>query len=205
MNAHRTNPRPLVLASSSPRRVDLLRAAGYRFEAVAPHVDESDRLPPHRNPSAYAEAMSHLKAADVAARVPAGIVLGADTIVTYRNEIYGKPTSVDHARRILTTLAGTTHQVITGVTLLNAENGLRDTRHAVSTLTMRTLSPDELETYLDSGAWVGKAGAYGVQDEAEAFVTSIEGSFSNVVGLPMGLVEEMLGQWTIRDPDPTEV
>jgi len=116
-------------------------------------------------------------------------------VVTYRGLVFGKPVDRGEAARILRTLAGTTHQVITGVTLLDASDRRRDIRHAISTVSMKILSATELETYLDSNAWVGKAGAYGVQDEADAFITLIDGSFTNVVGLPMELLADMLAPW----------
>ena len=186
---------PLILASSSPRRADLLHRHGYPFEVIHPAAEEPDTFPSDLSPAGRAEALSYLKAASVARTLDRGLVMGADTVVTYRGLVFGKPADRTDAGSILRTLAGTTHQVITGVTLLDASDRRRDIRHAISTVSMKILSATELETYLDSNAWVGKAGAYGVQDEADAFITLIDGSFTNVVGLPMELLADMLAPW----------
>jgi septum formation protein len=186
---------PLILASSSPRRADLLRRHGYCCEVIRPPTEEPDSFPSDLSPTGRAEALSYLKAASVARTLDCGLVIGADTVVTYRGLVFGKPTDRADAAHILGTLAGTTHQVITGVTVLDASDRRRDIRHAISTVAMRALSSDELDAYLDSNAWVGKGGAYGVQDEADAFVRLIDGSFTNVVGLPMDLLAEMLVPW----------
>jgi len=178
----------LILASSSPRRAALLRAAGYGFDVVSPVLEEPADLVPETTPVQRAQALSYFKAAAVAKGRTAGIVLGADTIVALNDRAFGKPADAADARRILGELTGTTHQVITGLTLLDCANGRRIITHDVTIVTMRTLEPDELDAYILSEAWVGKAGAYGVQDRADAFITHLEGSYSNVVGLPMELL-----------------
>jgi len=139
-----------------------------------------------------AEASSEFKARSVAKLVAVGWILAADTIASLGGLVFGKPVDRDDARRILQSLSGTTHQVITGVTLLDASNGATVTHHDSTAVTIRRLSEREIEDYLDSGAWEGKAGAYGIQDKGDAFVETIDGSFTNVVGLPMELVERML-------------
>jgi septum formation protein len=186
---------PLILASSSPRRADLLRSYGYAFAVCVPPAEEPDQFDECLTPAQLAERLSHLKASAVKPLVRRGVILAADTVVTYQGRIFGKPIDQADARRILQTLSGTTHQVITGVTLMAAAGERRDTRHDVSTVSMMRLSPDELEDYLRSDAWVGKAGAYGVQDRADAYVTRVDGSFTNVVGLPLELLADMLHDW----------
>jgi len=111
--------------------------------------------------------------------------------------IFGKPRDRADAKRILSAIAGTTHEVITGVTLLDAASGARQIEHDVTRVTMRRLGDDEIEAYLDTGAWQGKAGAYGIQDRGDAFVERIDGSFTNVVGFPMELIERMLQTWGV--------
>lgn len=186
---------PLILASSSPRRADLLRSHGYAFEICVPPAEEPDRLAEPLAPAELAERLSYLKASAVQPLVRRGLILAADTLVTYQGHVFGKPIDQADARRILQTLSGTTHQVVTAVTLMAADVERHDTRHDVSTVSMMKLPPDELEDYLRSDAWVGKAGAYGVQDRADAYVTRIDGSFTNVVGLPLELLAGMLRDW----------
>jgi septum formation protein len=172
-----------------------MRQAGYAFDILPPQFDEPSHVPPDVMPAQHAEALSYFKAASVADRAASGLILGADTIVTYENRIFGKPADVHDARETLRTLRGTTHEVITGVTLLDPATGRRDIRHDVSRPTMLRISDDELDAYLASEAWVGKAGAYGAQDRADAYIERIEGSYTNVVGLPMELLARMLAEW----------
>jgi len=190
--------RPLILASRSPRRKALLREYGYEFEVLPPPLDEPDHLATGLLPSQRAEALSFFKARSVAERIDAGVILGGDTIVALDNRLFGKPADRADARRILCDLSGTTQQVITGVTLLDASTGMRVIEHDCTAVTMKQLSDDELEAYLDTGAWIGKAGAYGIQDRGDAFITRVEGSFTNVVGLPMELVIRLLAEWGIH-------
>lgn len=188
----------LILASASPRRAALLRAAGYLFEVVAPVLKEPVDLVPETTPVQRAEALSYFKAAAVASGRASGVVLGADTIVALHGRVYGKPADADDARRILGSLAGTTHQVITGLTVLDCANGHRIITHDVTAVTMRSLEPGELNAYIQSEAWLGKAGAYGVQDRADAFITRLDGSYSNVVGLPMELLEHTIAAMCMK-------
>lgn len=199
-------PAHLILASASPRRAELLREQGYDFEIIASPLAEPADLPAHMSPAAQAEFLSRFKAKAVADLVSANpafaatpiaadgkaFILGADTIAAIGNRVFGKPADRDDARRILDTLTGVPHQVITGVTLLRLGSPAGITRHGVTLVHMRRLSASEMEAYLDTGAWAGKAGAYGIQDHGDAFVERIEGSFSNVVGLPMELLQAMM-------------
>ena len=186
--------KPLILASQSPRRSQLLREAGIRFNVVSPRFDEPDPAGWLGGPEFYAESTSYGKANSVVGDHPAGVVLGADTIVALDGQILGKPADRDDARRILGTLSGSTHKVITGVTVLSPTDYREITRHAITQVTMRRMSDAELNAYLDGGQWQGKAGAYGIQDDGDPFVTLVDGSFSNVVGLPVELVLELLAE-----------
>jgi len=193
----------IILASASPRRRQLLAEAGYKFDVIEPTIHEPETMGPDVPAEAQAEAMSYFKARSIVNEIGEGIILAADTIVAVNGDIFGKPRDVHHARRIIAELSGTKHRVITGVTLLDAATRRRLIRHAITTVTMRTLTPEQIEAYLRGDAWLGKAGAYGVQDKNDAFIERIEGSFSNVVGLPLELLGVMLGEWESREPAGT--
>lgn len=173
--------------------------AGYRFEAVDPPFDEPSDLGPALRPARRAEALAYFKARSVAESMPAAYVLGADTIVASAGspgEVLGKPSDVADAERMLRRLSGTRHRVITGVSLLGP-GGCRRIVSAVTYVTMRSLTDDEVRQYVDSREWEGKAGGYGIQGPADRFVAGVEGSFSNVIGLPMEMVADLLGE--VRD------
>jgi len=188
-----------ILASGSPRRAELLAEHGYSVSIIPPPVDEPADLNPSLLPAQLAHALSYFKARSVRELVGDGLILAGDTIASFRGRIFGKPRDRDDARAILGSLSGTTHEVITAITLLDAADGRRLIQHDTTEVVMRRLSPDEIEAYLDTGEWQGKAGAYGIQDYGDAFVERIEGSFTNVVGLPVELVERMLKQWNCRE------
>jgi septum formation protein len=188
-------PDHLVLASMSDRRSSLLRDAGYSFQTVEPGVHEPSSAGHHITPAEYAESLAYFKASSVADHHPDATILGADTIAVVDREIIGKPADRDDARRILRRLSGTVHRVLTGVALVHARSGQRMIRHDESILRVRDLPDEQIESYLDTGAWEGKAGAYGVQDNGDDFIESIEGSFTNVVGLPMELLDRMFHAW----------
>lgn len=183
---------PFVLASASPRRRQLLEEAGYQFRVVPSEVEEPD-------PSAFASATAyavHTAWLKANALVGKGSewVLAADTVASCEQEILGKPVDVEDARRILKRLQGTHHQVITGVCLYLPLADLYLTCAVTTEVEMKPLSDGELDAYLASGLWEGKAGAYGIQDHDDPFVRAIIGSYSNVMGLPMerlaGLFEQ---------------
>ena len=174
------------------------------FEVRVPPYEEPAAPCPAVSPAQQAEALSYFKARSVAATLEQGLVLGADTVVAYRGRVFGKPADAADARRILQTLAGTTHEVITGIALVDAATGRRRIGHDVTRVTMKAMTPAELQAYLASGRWQGKAGAYGIQDHDDAFIERIAGSFSNVVGLPMELLARMLdefGRTSVDAPD----
>ena len=186
----------LVLASASPRRRELLAQAGISFEVAAPFLPELeegvDKLPPR----ALAEALAYFKARTIWDRDRTRWVLGADTVVAAGGHVLGKPHDRDHAREVLSALSGTRHAVITGLALLNPTDRLiaSDTTF----VTMRKLSNAQIEEYLDSGQWTGKAGAYGIQEIGDRFVETVEGSFSNVMGMPLELLQRMLDEMLRR-------
>jgi septum formation protein len=170
----------------------LLREHGYTFRVVVPPAEEPKGFDRPMSPPELAAALSAFKARAAAELVGEGLILAADTVAAKGDQVFGKPADRADARRILSALGGTRHEVHTGVTLLDARSGGIDTRVDTTVVVMRPLNEGEIEAYLDTGAWVGKAGAYGIQDHGDAFVERIEGSFSNVVGLPMELLKRML-------------
>lgn len=189
---------PLILASNSPRRASLLREAGIPFEVVIPTLEEPQCATWRFSPEEFAESASYFKARSVADTHDDRLILAADTVVALNGAIFGKPADRDDARRILRALSGTTQDVITGVTLLQPRRNRRFISHDVTRVTMRRMSDAELEAYLDSGDWEGKAGAYGIQNSGDAFIEKTEGSFSNVVGLPLELVTSMLERFGLH-------
>jgi septum formation protein len=180
----------LVLASSSERRRRLLEEAGYDFEVIVPRLPE-DRL--HgQDPVVLAESLAYAKARQVADRIDKNVVAGADTIVSLKGKVIGKPADEAGAREILRSLSGSAHEVITGVCLVNARRGERLLGSEITRVLMRALSDAELDAYVRSGEGLGKAGAYAVQESGDRFIERIDGSFTNVVGLPMPLLSRML-------------
>jgi len=184
----------LVLASSSPRRRTLMGQAGYLFDVVEPPLEEPGRTVEHMAPSQQAEALAYFKARAVADACPGRCVLGADTIVATEDRVLGKPADADEARRMLKGVSGTRHAVITGVAVLT-DDAHRLIASDVTYVTMREMTDGEIDDYIASGEWIGKSGAYAIQETADRFVDSIEGSFSNIVGLPMELVGRMIHEF----------
>ena len=188
--------RPLILASASPRRRHLLLEIGLPFEVVVPHVDESP--PPGVPPERVAVELAGRKARAVAALRPDALVLGADTVVAEGRDIIGKPANRADAVRILSQLSGSRHAVTTGVCLLDTAEGRELSDYVTTWVTMKPMTRQEIEAYVDSGEAYGKAGAYAIQETADRYVEKIEGSFSNVVGLPLERVRQMLAVLHVR-------
>lgn len=185
--------RPLVLASASPRRLDLLRQIGIEPARVAPA--DIDETPAKRElPIAYARRMARAKAAAVASR--GDIVLAADTVVACGRRILPKAVTAEEARACLDLLSGRRHRVLGAVCVVGAD-GARRERLVVSAVRFKRLDAAEIDAYLSSGEWNGKAGGYAIQGRAAAFVSFLSGSYSNVVGLPLFEVTQMLrsGGW----------
>jgi septum formation protein len=178
----------LILASASPRRSDLLRAAGFAFDVEPTDIDEG--ILPGELPAAYVCRVALDKARAAASRHPGAVVLAADTTVVVGECILGKPADRADAARMLGLLAGRTHDVLTGVAVV----GLRGTRVEAVRTQVRFAPMDESEIawYAASGEPEDKAGAYAVQGLASRFVEAIDGSYSNVVGLPVALVYRLL-------------
>jgi septum formation protein len=178
----------LVLASASPRRADLLRAAGIPFEIFPVTVDE--RFCPGERPEDAVARLAEAKATAAAAAHPDAIVLGADTTVVISGEALGKPADDQDARRMLELLSGRTHEVLTGMCLQGHGRRLRHVEP--SRVRMAMLGDAEIGWYIATGEPADKAGAYAVQGLASRFIEGIDGSYSNVVGLPVSRVYQLL-------------
>ena len=181
-------PDVLVLASASPRRAELLRAAGIRFEVVTADVDE--RQHSGEDAESYVRRLAAAKATRVAAAHPGRAVLGADTTVVVDGDVLGKPADAAEAATMLARLSGRSHLVLTGVCLIDP-TGHADASVAFTTVEFRPLLADEIEGYVATGEPMDKAGAYAIQGGAGPFVTRIEGAHDNVVGLPVALIQAM--------------
>jgi septum formation protein len=189
----------LILASASPRRADLLTSAGFTFEVAVADVDET--LHPGEPPQAYALRVARAKAAAIAAqcRESGNQVLAADTVVVVGGEILGKPADPADAARMLKTLSGKVHDVHTAVVLRSPDGE----KSAVVTTRVHLLplTDNEIAWYIESGEPEGKAGAYAIQGRAARFIERIEGSWSNVVGLPISTVHRLLKNDPERSAD----
>ncbi len=182
----------LVLASASPRRQELLSAAGILFTVQPAEIDETPR--DGESPRDCAERLAREKALAVSNARPQDSVLGADTVVAVDDIILGKPVDAADAARMLRLLSGRTHQVITGVCLVGRAGRELRTASETTLVTMRNLSDDDIREYVATGEPMDKAGAYAIQGEASRWIPQIDGDYSNVVGLPVKLVCELLRQ-----------
>lgn len=181
----------IVLASSSPRRRELLAHAGLVFETIHSPAEEIHDAGIH--PERLCEMNAALKAAAVAAQRRDSIVIGADTLVFIDGQPLGKPADLDEARAMLRRLAGRTHMVCTGVCLISPDGGRR-VFHETTRVTFRPLGEADIEAYLAVANPLDKAGGYGIQESGDMIVAGIEGGYDNVVGLPVGRVLEALGR-----------
>jgi len=186
---HRPNRPELILASSSPRLQELLREIGIPFQVHAANINEDQML--REDPIAYALRLAQAKAEAVAVQYPQSYVLGADTIVVVDGEVLGKPKDREDAARMLRVLSGRGHEVTTAVSVV-APGTLVETRASTTKVYFRELSEDEIQRYVAGGEPMDKAGAYAIQGGASRWTDRIEGEFSNVVGLPLSLVTDML-------------
>jgi septum formation protein len=187
----------MTLASASPRRQALLRALWIEFRIVPSLADEAGPLPD--DGCRRAEALALRKAAEVATRVGEGLVLGADTIVECDGRLLGKPRDRDEARRFLRLLSGRSHLVVTALALVEAGGGRTVTGQEVTEVCVRPLMAEEIDAYIGTDEPLDKAGGYAIQGAGGAFIEGIKGSFTNVVGLPLGRLRTLLLRFGI-DP-----
>ncbi len=173
----------LILASASPRRRDLLLAHGYQFTVLVPEVEEI--APAHLTPAEVTLANARLKAQAVARQQPEALVVGADTVVAFEGEVFGKPRDLDHALEMLSRLNGRVHEVWSGVWLVCGDTRCETGFNEVTRVRFRRLAADQLRAYLARISPLDKAGAYAAQDDRGELIDCYEGCFDNVVGLPM--------------------
>ena len=191
-------PQTLVLASASPRRLDLLRQIGLEPDRTLPaDLDESPL--PDETPRRLALRLAAGKADAAAARAPDCYVLAADTVVAQGRRLLGKATGADEARAWLQLLSGRAHRVFTGVAVI-APSGRKAVRLAEARVRFKRLTDHEIDSYLASGEWEGKAGAYAIQGRAGAFVIEVQGSYSAVIGLPLYETRMLLEGLGLRRP-----
>jgi septum formation protein len=181
--------RPLILASSSPRRAEILTAVGWPFEAQAAHIDET-RLE-GEGPEDFVGRLARGKAERVAGTRLFGLVLGADTTVVVDGRILEKPRDEEDARRMLRLMSGRTHEVLTGVALVSAESGRAALGLERTRVRFAEMTDEEIAWHVETGDVLDKAGAYAIQGRAALFIEAIEGDYWNVVGLPVRLVYEL--------------
>ncbi len=180
-----------ILASASARRKDLLERAGYKFDVVVSGVDES-AYPDDIDPKEYAKILAMAKAKNVGQKFPDRLVLGADTIADFNGNIIGKADDAKHAEEIIQKLFSMAHKIITAVALVKIDAGLELVETDTTVVYPRQMSAEQIDSYIKSGVWKGKAGAYGIQETGDEFIEKIDGSFTNVMGLPMELTEKLL-------------
>jgi septum formation protein len=188
----------LILASGSPQRRTLLDKAGYNFRVVIPSVKAECGVCSRETPGELVARLAFQKATDVAEQLAGtdmsgSVIVACDTVAECAGQILGKPGNREHARQMLAVLSGREHRVYSGLCLLPLASGRPQVQVAKTTLRMDRLSERQIEEYLASGLWEGKAGAFGYQDRV-GWLRIAEGSESNVVGLPLELLAEMLGK-----------
>ena len=182
------NPKiPVILASQSPRRIELLKTVIKNFRVVPSKIDEICDI--DLSPEENAILLGRKKATSVAKLHPHHLVIGADTLVVLENKIIGKPTDTENARQILRQLSGQEHKVITGVAVVHSKIF---SAASISRVRIKTLTSNEINSYVKSEEPMDKAGAYAIQGEGSFLVESYDGPYSNIVGLPINLLKNLL-------------
>jgi len=184
----------LILASSSPRRRELMTEAGYDFEVIEPDSTAECGICSRETPPEMVARLAYQKAANVSQKIDAGLVIACDTVAECVGIILGKPENRDHAREMLHRLRGKPHAVYSGLCLWDKASAKRSVTVEVSRLHMDAIPNSDIEAYLDTELWVGKSGAFGFQD-GPPWIHLIEGTASNVVGLPMDSLVKLLGEF----------
>jgi septum formation protein len=183
---------PLILASASPRRRQLMSEAGYEFVVVRPQVDESAFKTDDVEPIEYATRLALAKAKSIAQKYPDSVVIGADTIVDFQGQIIGKAADTKQAERITGELFSSPHKVITGVAIVRLSDDTELVQSDSTTVYPKKMTPEQIAEHIKGGSWRDKAGAYAIQETGDEFVEKIEGSLTNVMGLPMELLKSLL-------------
>ena len=184
-----------ILASASPRRSELLCELGVEFQVLPAQAEEIH--PEHLTPHEICQVNAYRKARSVAKKVPDAMVLGSDTLVCLGTKVFGKPKDLKEAHAILTKLQGCTHEVVTGVCLIHLRNHRQKVFAESTTVTFRTLHSDQIRRYLTKVDPLDKAGGYAIQEEGDAIVKHVNGSLSNVIGLPIERLKAELELWNV--------
>lgn len=187
---------PLILASSSPRRRELLDRLGLAF--VVQPSSEEESVPAGTPPRAMVEMLAERKARSISREHDQGLIIGSDTIVVLDGEVLGKPKDAQDAFRMLSGLQGRTHTVYTGVAVIDAARGRSSVRSSSTEVRIKPLSADRIERYIATGEPNDKAGAYGIQGLGATLVQEIHGDYFTVVGLPVGLLSDMLAEFGVH-------
>lgn len=188
------HPASIILASASPRRRQLLTEAGYEFTIVVPDIDESAFESEGIETGEYARKLALAKANSVARAYPERLVLGADTVVDFEGMIIGKPGDAEDAERITRKLFSAPHKVITGLAIVRLCDNTRLLESESTRVYPRPLTARQIAEHISSGSWRGKAGAYAIQEVGDKFIERIEGSLTNVMGLPMERLKSLLSR-----------
>lgn len=179
------NTFPLILASQSPRRQELLKSLGLQFSVISPSIDEDDHSLSH-DPAEMVKELSFRKARKVQNQNPDSVIIAADTTVAYDGHVLNKPADSAEAEKMLVLLSGKTHSVFTGYSVLFPESKIKISRTIETKVRFSVLSPEEIKCYIGTGSPMDKAGAYGIQDSLmSAFISGIDGDYSNVMGFPV--------------------
>jgi septum formation protein len=181
---------PLILATASPRRIELVRQLGLTFQTLPANVDESAKE--DESAADYVQRLAEAKARQVSGQHPQALVIGADTVVALDGVLLGKPADARQAASMLRRLSGRTHEVYTGLSLSYGARNWRETVYARTEVSMRRLDDAEIASYVATGEPLDKAGVYAIQGRAAMFVDHIAGCYFNVVGLPLSLLSRML-------------
>jgi septum formation protein len=189
MNSNRAK---IVLASQSPRRKELLAQAGYEFAVCPSDIDEAAFISEGDTPCAHAERLAFAKAENVAGKFPDSLVIGADTIVDLNGRVIGKPADAAEAEEITRKLFSNPHKVITAVAIIRLSGGIKLIESDSTTVYPKKMSDQQIARHIAGGSWQDKAGAYAIQQQGDKFIERIDGSLTNVMGLPMELLKRML-------------
>jgi len=195
-------PVSIILASASPRRKQLLAEAGYKFTVVRPEIDESAFPVEGIEACEYAERLALAKAKDVAEKYPDSLVIGADTVVDFQGQIIGKPADAKEAEQITKKLFSRPHKVITGIAIVRLSNGIELSESDTTTIYPKRLTSEQIDEHIKSETWRDKAGAYAIKENGDEFIERIQGSLTNVMGLPMELLERLLKRFIKKETPP---
>lgn len=186
------HPVTIILASASPRRKQLLTEAGYKFTSIAADINESAFFTEHIEPDEYAKRLALAKAKSVAEKYPHSLVIGADTVIDFKGQIIGKPADAEQAQQIIRKLFSCPHKVITAIAIVRMADGIEIVESDTTIVYPKKLTDEQIAKHIKSKSWQDKAGAYAIKESNDEFIEKIEGSLTNVMGLPMELLQRLL-------------